>query len=104
MNDLQRLFKLRGTTMQELSDLIGLSMHPVQKTVKGVRATEHIQLKIADFIGLTVDECFGPASRKPLRLLINQEIKKKRGEFEQKLKRKILGESTLSPAQRAVND
>jgi len=104
MNDLQRLFKLRDITMQELADQIGFSMHPVQKTVKGVRTTKHIQLKIADFIGLTVDECFGPASRKPLRLLITQEIKKKRGEFEKKLKIKILGENTLSSAQRAVND
>ncbi len=103
MNDLQQLFKLRGISMQQLADELGLTMHPVQKTVKGTRATAHIRAAVAGFLGITVDECFGPSARRVLRKLIRQEIVKKREAYEQALNRKALGEPTLSGGQQAVN-
>ena len=99
MNDLQQLFRLRGISMQRLAKMIGLTMHPVQKTVKGVRPTLHIRQAIADHLGLTVGECFGPSSRRVLRQLIRHEIVKKREAYEQELKRKALGDHTLSGGQ-----
>ena len=95
MNDLQQLFKLRGITMQQLADELGLTMHPVQKTVKGTRVTAHIRAAVAGYLGLTVGECFGTESRRALRKLIRQEIVKKREAYELELKRKALGEPTL---------
>lgn len=103
MNDLQQLFKLRGISMQQLADALGITMHPVQKTVKGTRATAHIREAIAGYLGLTVDECFGPAARRVLRKLIRQEIVKKREAYELELKRKALGEPTLPAGQQSVN-
>lgn len=103
MNDLQQLFKLRGISMQRLAKTIGLTMHPVQKTVKGTRSTLHIRQAIAEYLGLTVDECFGPSSRRVLRQLIRQEIVKKREAYELELKRKALGEPTLPGGQQTVN-
>lgn len=99
MNDLQQLFKLRGISMQHLADEIELTMHPVQKTVKGTRVTPHIREAIAKYLGLKVDECFGPTARRFLRKLIRQEIVKKREAYELDLKRKTLGEPTLSLGQ-----
>ncbi|WP_028318935.1 hypothetical protein [Desulfobulbus elongatus] len=103
MNDLQHLFKLRGVLMRELAEQLGCNMHSVQKTVKGTRENRHIREGIAGYLGLRVDECFGPASRSPLRRLIKQEIVRKRKEYEQALKRKALGEPTLSSGQQTVN-
>ncbi len=99
MNDLQQLFKLRGISMQRLADALGLTMHPVQKTVKGTRKTPHIRAAIAGYLRITVDECFGAASRRVLRKLIREEIVKKREAYEQALKRKALGDSNLSSGQ-----
>jgi len=104
MNNLQHLLKLRGVTMQKLAEAIGMSMHPVQKNVKGSRQTPHIQQKIAEFVGLPVEKCFGPTSSRPLRTLIRREIRKKRGEYERELKRKVLPAVILASVQPAVND
>lgn len=103
MNDLQQLFKLRGTPMQQLADELEFNMHSVQKNVKGLRKNPHIQAGIAAFLGLEVDECFGPTARRVLRKLIRQEIVKKREAYEQALNRKALGEPTLSSGQQGVN-
>jgi len=103
MNDLQQLFKLRGVMMQQLADKLGFNMHSVQKTVRGTRVNPHVRAGIAVYLGLAVDECFGPTSRRVLRKLIRQEIVKKREAFEQALKRKALGDSTLSPGPQGVN-
>ncbi len=103
MNDLQQLFKLRGISMQQLADELGFTMHPVQKTVKGTRATPHIRAAVAGYLGISVSECFGPAPRRVLRKLIRQEIVKKREAYELDLKRKALGEPTLSLGQQSVN-
>ena len=103
MNDLQQLFKLRGISMQQLADKLGFTMHPVQKTVKGTRKTAHIRAAVAGFLGISVDECFGPSSRRILRKMIQQEIVKKRDAYELALKRDVLGDSNLSSGPRAVN-
>ncbi len=89
MNNLQRLFKARKISMRNLAEQLGQDMHSVQKTVKGTRQTPHIREAVAGFLGLTVDECFGTRSASLLRQLIAQEIKKRRGEYENKLKAQL---------------
>ena len=103
MNDLQRLFKARKISMQKLGDQLGIGMHMVQKTVKGTRQTPHIQQAVAGFLGMTVDECFGTRSAFILRQLTNLEIKKRRGEYENKLKAKLFDSHRISGMKRVVN-
>lgn len=103
MNDLQRLLKLRGITMQRLADETGFGMHTVQKTVKGVRGVAGVQQAVADYLGVKVDQCFGPTSSVTLRRLIAQEIKRKAQVYERILTKEALGTSTLPSDQRAVN-
>lgn len=103
MNDLQRLFKARGISMQALADALGLDHHSVQKNVKGVRRNRNIQEPIAAYLGLTVEQCFGPRSGRHLRPLIECEINKKRTEYEGKLKAKFLVSPTISARRKAVN-
>ena len=103
MNDLQRLFKARGLSMQALADILGLDHHSVQKNVKGVRKNRPIQNAVASHLGLTVDQCFGPRSGRHLKPLIECEINKKRTEYEGKLKAKFLVSPTISARRKAVN-
>lgn len=103
MNDLQRLFKARKLSMQQLADHLGLGMHTVQKTVKGDRQAPHIQEAVAGFLGLTVEQCFGPDANDLLRPLIELEIKKRRSEFEKKLKAKLFDPHRVSAGRKVVN-
>lgn len=103
MNDLQRLLKLRGITMQDLADATGFGMHSVQKTVKGVRAMPAIQTAVAGHLGLEVKQCFGPSSGKVLRGLIAKEIKLSARKYTKQLKQKMLGSPTVPLEQPAVN-
>lgn len=103
MNDLQRLFKARQISMRDLADQIDQDMHSVQKTVKGTRQTPHIQKAVAGFLGLAVDECFGSRSAFPLRQLVAIEIKKRRSEYENKLKAKLFDSHRISGMKKVVN-
>ncbi len=96
MNNLQRLFRARGISMQALADALGLDHHSVQKNVKGVRKNRPIQEAVAGYLGLTVEQCFGPRSSRYLRPLIESEINKKRTEYEGELKAKFLDSRTVS--------
>lgn len=90
MNDLQRLFAARGISMQDLATAIGHGYHMVQKTVKGVRGHRHIQEAVAAYLGLSLEQCFGPRAARSLRPLIEREISKKRTAYERELKAKFL--------------
>lgn len=103
MNDLQRLFKARGISIQVLADALDLDYHSVQKNVKGVRKNRNIQEPIAAHLGLNVEQCFGPRSARSLRLLIECEINKKRTEYGNKLEAKFLVSPTISARRKAVN-
>lgn len=103
MNNLQRLLKLRGITMQRLGDETGFGMHTVQKTVKGVRAVAAVQLAVAEYLGLHVSQCFGPASARHLRRLIAMEIKRETRAYRENLKKKMLASPTLPLEQQTVN-
>ena len=103
MNDLQRLFRLRKITMQQLADQLGMGMHMVQKTVKGVRHHTHIQEAVAGYLGMTVDQCFGLRASDFLRPLIALEIKKLRADYETKLKAKIYHTNSVSRLKKVVN-
>lgn len=103
MNDLQRLLKLRGMTMQRLADETGFGMHSVQKTVKGARPTPAIREAVAVFLELKVEQCFGPSSGKVLRRLIAKEIKLSARKYTKQLEQKMLGSSTVPSEAPAVN-
>jgi len=103
MNDLQRLFKARGISMRALGETLSLNWHAVQKTVKGTRATAHIQAAVAAYLGLAVEQCFGPRAARHLRPLIECEINRKRGDYESKLKARFLNNHTVSARRKAVN-
>lgn len=96
MNNLQQLFRVRRISMQALADALGLDHHSVQKNVKGVRKNRPIQEAVAGYLGLTVEQCFGPRAGRYLQPLIKAEISKKRTEYEGKLKAKFLDSSTVS--------
>lgn len=103
MNDLQRLFKVRKLTMQQLGDELGIGMHMVQKVVKGTRATPHIQLAIAGYLGLTVEQCFGPDAGKTLLPMVDMEIKKLRDTYEKQLKTKFYTLNIVAGRRKVVN-
>lgn len=107
MNDLQRLFKARGITMQTLGRVLGLNWHAVQKNVKGTRQNQHIREAVAAFLGLTVAQVFGPRSAVHLRPLIEREIFRKRQEYERTLKVRFLDNhhniTTVPAGRRMVN-
>lgn len=89
MNDLQKLFKLRGLSMQALAEAVGLGEHSVQKTVKGIRKPQHVRSAVAGYLGLEVDQAFGPGASLYLKRLIKEEIAQQAKNFEQTLKQKI---------------
>lgn len=103
MNDLQRLFKARGISMIALGKTLGINWHAVQKNAKGSRVTPYIREAIASYVGLTVEQCFGPRSGRHLKPLIECEINRKRTEYEGKLKAKFLVSPTISARRKAVN-
>lgn len=103
MNDLQRLFKARGITMGVLAKALGLGEHMVQKNVLGVRKNRHIQEAVAAFVGMSLEQCFGPHASRHLRPLIECEISKKSSAYEGKLKAKYLASHTVAVKRKAVN-
>jgi hypothetical protein len=70
---------------------VGIGMHSVQKVVKGIRGTLHIQNAIAAYLGreygqeLTVDDLFGEHRQKVLRRLLEAEIDRKAEERRERL-------------------
>lgn len=103
MNDLQRLLKARKISMQKLGDQLGIGMHMVQKVVKGTRVTPHIQRAIAEYLGFSVEQCFGPESSGFLRPFVDLEIKKLRNEYENKLKAKFFTLPNVSGRRKVIN-
>lgn len=89
--------------MEALGRATGHNWHAVQKNVKGTRKNSHIQQAIADYLGLTVGQCFGPRAPRYLRPLIECEINKKRTEYERTLKAKYLNNHTVPARRKAVN-
>lgn len=102
MNDLQRLFKARGLSMRKLAAAIGEGYHPTQKNVLGVRKQRHIQNSVAAYLGLTVEQCFGPNAASYLKPLISCEINRKRVEYANKLKARYL-DPTIAGESKTVN-
>ncbi len=104
MTDLHALFKARGMTMQALTEALdlGIEMHSIQKVISGERSTKYIQEAIAAYLGLTVEQTFGPRAEKHIRPLIECEINRKRAEYEHRLKKKFL-DKTVANRRRAVN-
>lgn len=101
MNDLQKLIKLRGLTVLDISRKIGHGYHMTQKVVKGVRYKRQdgsfvtrsslpIENAVAAQLGLKHDQAWGPKSHLVLRRLIQQEIKDQAKEHEQNLQRQFL--------------
>jgi Ner family transcriptional regulator len=82
-NALQNLFELRGESMAKLAAAVGIGQHSVQKVVKGVRSSFHVQQAIADYLcreydqELTADDLFGEHKQKTLRRLLEIAIDRK---------------------------
>jgi hypothetical protein len=86
MNNLQKLIKLRGLTVQGISHDIGHGYHHVQKVVKktrykrkngtfGTYKNTAVQQAVATRLGLTYEQAWGGTSRAFLQRLICKEIK-----------------------------
>lgn len=103
MNDLQRLFAARGITVTDLVPILGIGFHTLQKVIKGVRSTPYVQAAIAEYLGLTATQAFGPSRSRYLRPLIEGEINRHRAEYERKLKAKFLNNSTVPARCKTVN-
>lgn len=76
MNDLQKLIILRRVSIPAMARSLGHGYHSVQKTIKGVRSPRHVQDAVADYLGLTWSQAFGPGRSAHLRRLILAEISK----------------------------
>jgi transcriptional regulator with XRE-family HTH domain len=88
MNDLQKLFALRGITMAQLAAAIGEGYHPTQKTVKQARYTDtrsgrayvrrnpRIREKIAAYLKLPYDQVWGPEAPEILQRILTIEIER----------------------------
>jgi len=77
MNDLQKLLRLKNVSVLQLSEEIGIGYHTVQKTVKGLphRKNRIVQTAVAEWLGLTVDQVFGPHAQRTLARHLELAIK-----------------------------
>lgn len=86
MNNLQKLIKLRGLTVLDISRKIGHGYHNTQKVIKGsqykrkdgsvvTRSSLPIENAVAAQLGLTHDQAWGAKSHTFLQRLILKEIK-----------------------------
>lgn len=96
MNELQKLIKLRGMTVRQLSSRIGHGYHSTQKVVKGARyrlksgtagiyTSPAVRRAVAEHLGLLPEQVWGTGSARFLRRLIRQEIRKKTDRHERSL-------------------
>jgi hypothetical protein len=87
MNDLQKLIKLKGLSILDVSREINQGYHITQKVIKGVtykrkdgslvaRSSRGVQNGVADLLGLSRDQVWGPKSSSYLRRHIKAEIKR----------------------------
>lgn len=101
MNNLQRLLKLRGLTIQRISDEIGQGYHITQKVIKratykrkdgsiAVRSSKPVEDGVARLLGLSHAEVWGNRSDITLRRLIKEEIKTQARQQEKKMRNKYL--------------
>ena len=111
MNDIQKLIKIRGLTVLDISRKIGHGYHSTQKVIKGVQfkrkdgslgtySKPEVQLAVAAQLGLTLDQAWGPKSRVVLRRLIRKEIKyqskRQAKEREQDLQQQFLNNDRIA--------
>jgi lambda repressor-like predicted transcriptional regulator len=114
MNDLQKLLKLRGISVRQMSTDIGEDYTCVQKIICRtpyyvrktgevlIRKTPRIRAKIANYLGLTHDEAWGKRSSLALRQAILVEIRKQAKAREKELADKYLNTSSSLPERRLV--
>ncbi len=107
MNDLQKLIKLRGLTIQDIAEAIGHGYHITQKVIKGTQykrkdgsfgtySSQEVQKAIASQLGLTHSMVWGPKSRLVLRRLIRQEIKDQGKLREKELQQQFLNNDRIA--------
>lgn len=86
LNNLQKLIKLRGLTIQGISREIGQGYHITQKVIKGTRykrsdgsygvySSRPVEEGVAKVLGLEYDQVWGERADLFLLRLIKQEIK-----------------------------
>ena len=68
MNNLQKLLRLRKVSVLQLSEEIGIGYHTVQKCVKSLPQRNHraTQEAVAEWLGLSLDQAFGPNAERYL--------------------------------------
>ena len=97
MNDLQKLLKLRKITVVQIAKASGEDYHSLQKTIKGIRQTPHIQETVAKHLGLRVWRTFGQQAILTIRGLIAQEIAKREQGYGDHLKLLFLDDKNTLP-------
>lgn len=106
MNNLQKLIKLRGLTIQEISSEIGQGYHITQKVIKGTRykrkdgsfgtySSRPVEDGVAQLLGLARSEVWGEKAHITLRRLIKQEIKSQAKQLEQDMHQNWLLNSNI---------
>ncbi len=115
MNNLQKLIRLRGLTIREIADRIGYGYHLTQKVIKGTRrrtksggqgatfSNPAVETAVAELLGLSYDQAWGPGSPLALRRLISQEIKEQARRQEESLRQQWLSTDTVPHSKTAGN-
>ncbi len=90
MNDLYKLFKLRGTTLRQIARETGVEYCSLQKTAKGVRNHPGMQKALAAYFGVDAKLLFGPHRALTIRHLMDREIEKQSAKLRDELRRRYL--------------
>lgn len=103
MNNLQKLIRLRGLTVLEVAGLIGRGYHITQKVIKRTRRNQTIETAVAELLGLTHEQAWGPGSSMVLRRLISREIKEQARRQEESLRQQWLPNKSVPNKKAAGN-
>ncbi len=101
MNDLQKLIKLKGLSIRDVSREINQGYHITQKVIKGatyrkrdgslvVRSSRNVEDGVAALLGLSHDQVWGPRASTYLRRHIRAEIKRQARRREQDMQEEWL--------------
>lgn len=107
MNDLQKLIKLRGSTIREVAEQIGHGYHMTQKVIKRrelhrkdgsiyIYNSDAIETAVANLLGIPHHVAWGPDGSAAMQKLIREEIKKQAKLKEQELQQQWLNANNVA--------
>ena len=90
MNDLQKLLKIKGVTIRQISRATGAGYHSLQKTTKNLRQSKRMQKVLASYLGVDPALLFGPRRVRIVHTMMEREIEKRSVELRDELRARYL--------------